>query len=66
MPKAIKYKTTYFDSGVPKFEEGKVYPVTEETARHVAQGRAEEVNVKAAETLAEPNIEVDPVDVDVA
>jgi hypothetical protein len=54
MPKAIKFKHTFYESGHPKYEEGKTYPATEETLRQAALGHAEEVNAKADEVTPIP------------
>lgn len=55
--KVIKFNTTFYDVGVPKYEAGKHYPVTEETQRQVAVGIAEEIDayveIDEAEKLAE-------------
>ena len=46
--KRIKFNLTFFDVGVPKWEAGKHYPVTEDTQRQVKAGIAEEIEVDAA------------------
>lgn len=55
--KVIKFNATFYDVGVPKYEAGKHYPVTEETQRQVTAGIAEEidayVDTDEAEKLAE-------------
>lgn len=43
--KAVRYLATWFENAAPKYVEGRVYPLTEETERHAANGVAEFVNV---------------------
>jgi hypothetical protein len=45
MAKLIRFNTTYFDNGAPKYVAGRHYPIMEETLRCVAAGWAEEVEV---------------------
>ena len=55
--KLALFSATYYDSGEPKFEAGKYYPITLETSRLIATGSAEEVTVSIdadrAQKLAE-------------
>lgn len=41
----ILFVATHYDGGVPKYEAGKHYSVTEETSRSVMQGHAELIEV---------------------
>lgn len=52
MSKAVKFHRTHYESGAPKYEEGKVYPATEETMRQAALGHAEVIDQKQADTSA--------------
>lgn len=66
MAKAIKFNVTFFDGGLPKFEEGKSYPVTDETLHHVACGRAKKIEIKQEEIdlpepVDTPAAEIEPV-----
>ena len=50
--KRILFNATYFDSGLPKWEAGKHYPVSEDTQRQVTAGIAEEIEVAADKAVA--------------
>jgi hypothetical protein len=54
MAKAVKFLQTFFEVGIPKYEAGKAYPVTDETKRQVVLGHAEQVDVKADEVETGP------------
>lgn len=58
--KRIKFNTTFFDEGVPKYEVGMDYPVTEETRRQVVIGIAEEIEIEIEEAAAEEKVEESP------
>jgi hypothetical protein len=53
--KRIKFKLTYFEVGLPKWEAGKHYPVNEDTQRLVKAGIAEEIEVDA-DSIEEPKL----------
>jgi hypothetical protein len=44
--KRHQFRATFYDSGVPKYEAGKHYPITDETTSQVAAGNAEVVTVE--------------------
>lgn len=50
--KVIRYIDSWFESGDVKYESGKDYPVSDETAAHAARGIAQEIEV--ADEVAEP------------
>lgn len=57
MPKTtrqmVRYLETYFDAGLPKYQAGEYYPLTEETDRHVAGGLAEMKEIEVEDDTVE-------------
>lgn len=56
--KLIRYTATFFDvngggNSYAKFEAGRCYPITDESARHVVQGIAEEIDAPEDAAKAE-------------
>ncbi|WP_424195527.1 hypothetical protein ACMYR3_06160 [Ampullimonas aquatilis] len=65
MPKMVRYKDTFYAGGVPKYESGKDYDVTDETKSHVAAGYAAIVNIKGGKVVDDKLVDdpiADPVD----
>lgn len=60
MPKMVRYKDTFYAGGVPKYEQGKDYDLSDETKSHVVAGYAAIVNIKGGKLIDEPV--ADPVD----
>lgn len=62
--KLARYLITFFDSGEPKYVEGRHYVLNDETQAHIAQGRAVEVDInidpdRAAKLKAKAQVAAD-------
>jgi hypothetical protein len=55
--KRVLFSVNYYEQGVVKYAAGSHYPVTEETARRIIAGDAEEVEVTMAPDVADAQAE---------